>query len=148
MSYLTKKWMHKKRVLKNFRGSNKLPQAHKKCVMKMKDTKKKWHTHKNVIYGRKHFIGCLHKTSEDAYDWDNLRANDSRHNEGTICLVNGWMSANCKGMVFECGCINRCSLFKSHWLVLRIGGADFLHCWVIDSIWLEHAESLIIKQWL
>ena len=28
-------------------------------------------------------------------------------------------------------------------LVLRIGGADFLHCWLADSIWLECAESLI-----
>ena len=26
--------------------------------------------------------------------------------------------------------------------VLRIGGADILHCWVADSIWLECAESL------
>ena len=26
---------------KNFRGSRKLPQAHKKCAMKMKETKKK-----------------------------------------------------------------------------------------------------------
>ena len=34
---------------------------------------------------------------------------------------------------------------KSQWLVLRIGGADFLHCWVANSIWLEHAESLITK---
>ena len=23
---------------------------------------------------------------------------------------------------------------NSHWLVLMIGGADFLHCWVTDSI--------------
>ena len=30
--------------------------------------------------------------------------------------------------------------------ILRIGGADFLHCWVANSIWLECAESLIIKQ--
>ena len=29
----------------------------------------------------------LHKTGED--DWDKLWANDSGHNEGTICLVNG-----------------------------------------------------------
>ena len=29
------------------------------------------------------------------------------------------------------------------WLLLRIGGANFLHCWVTDSIWLERAESLI-----
>ena len=32
------------------------------------------------------------------------------------------------------------------WLVLRIGGADFLPCWVVNSIWLERAESLIIKR--
>ena len=31
------------------------------------------------------------------------------------------------------------------WLALGIG-ADFLHCWVTDSIWLEHAESLITKR--
>ena len=31
----------------------------------------------------------------------------------------------------------------THWLVLRIGGADFLHCWVTDSIQLERAEFLI-----
>ena len=30
-----------------------------------------------------------------------------------------------------------------HWLVLRIGGTDFLHCWATDSIRLECAESLI-----
>ena len=36
---------------------------------------------------------------------------------------------------------------NSQWLVLRIGGTDFLHCWVANSIyaWLEHAESLITK---
>ena len=27
----------------------------------------------------------------------------------------------------------------------RIGGADFLHCWLANSIWLECAESLITK---
>ena len=35
--------------------------------------------------------------------------------------------------------------FNLQWLVLRIGGANFLHCWVADSIWLERAESLITK---
>ena len=33
----------------------------------------------------------------------------------------------------------------SQWQVLRIGGADFLHCWVANSIWLEHAEPLTTK---
>ena len=32
---------------------------------------------------------------------------------------------------------------NSQWLVLRIGGADFFHCWVADSVWLDHAESVI-----
>ena len=31
-------------------------------------------------------------------------------------------------------------------VLLRIGGTDFLHFWVTDSIWLERAESLITKQ--
>ena len=31
---------------------------------------------------------------------------------------------------------------NSEWLVLRIGGIDFFHCLVADSVWLEHAESL------
>ena len=25
---------------------------------------------------------------------------------------------------------------NSQWLVLKIGGADFLHCWVTDSIYI------------
>ena len=27
-----------------------------------------------------------------------------------------------------------------------IGGIDFLHCWVADSIWLERAEPLTTKR--
>ena len=33
----------------------------------------------------------------------------------------------------------------AHWLVLRIGGADFPHCWVANSIRLECAGSFITK---
>ena len=40
----------------------------------------------------------------------------------------------------------RTAPLNSQWLVLRIGGADFLHCWVTDSISLERAESLITKR--
>ena len=29
-----------------------------------------------------------------------------------------------------------------------IGGGDFLHCQVTDSILLEHTKSLITKRWL
>ena len=32
------------------------------------------------------------------------------------------------------------------WLALKIGGTDFLHCWVANSMCLEHAESLITKR--
>ena len=35
---------------------------------------------------------------------------------------------------------------NSQWLVLRIGGADFHHCWVADSIRLERGELLITKR--
>ena len=51
------------------------------------------------------------------------------------------------GWFFERACMGaeRASL-NSQWLVLRIGGADFLHCWIVDSVWLERAESLITKR--
>ena len=42
---------------------------------------------KNVIDGRKLFIGRIRKAGEN--DLDKLRVNDSGHNKGTICLVNG-----------------------------------------------------------
>ena len=35
---------------------------------------------------------------------------------------------------------------NSQWLVLRIGDADFLHCWAADSIRLECAKTLLTKQ--
>ena len=54
--------------------------------MKMKERKKRC-ARKNVIDGRKRFIGRIRKTGEN--DLDKRRANDSGHNEGIICLVNG-----------------------------------------------------------
>ena len=64
----------------------------KKCAMKMKETnkqrnKKKQRTRKNVFGGRKPFIRRTQRTGEN--DLHKLRVNDSGHNEGTICLVNG-----------------------------------------------------------
>ena len=47
---------------KSFWGSRKLPQAHKKCVMKIN---KKRHACKNVIDGRKPFIRSIQKTGEN-----------------------------------------------------------------------------------
>ena len=61
----------------------------------------------------------------------------------TICVVNGYISIN--RMVSRTWAHERAPL-NSQWLVLRIGGADFLHCWVADSIWLELAELLITKR--
>ena len=63
-------------------------------------------------------------------------------NEGTICLVSGLISG--KRMVFQVWAHKRMPL-NSHWLVLKISGAHFLHCWVADSVWLECAETLITK---
>ena len=65
------------------------------------------------------------------------------YNEGTICLLSGLIGG--KGMVFRAGAHEEVPL-NSQWLVLRIGGANFLHCWVADSIWLEHAGLLITKR--
>ena len=56
----------------------------------------------------------------------------------TICLVNGWIGA--KGMVFQAWVHEQAPL-NLQWLVLRIGGTDFLHCWDADSIWLEYVLS-------
>ena len=50
-------------------------------------------------------------------------------------MPGGWFSS----MGARTGAINL------QWLVLRIGGADFLHCWLANSVWLERAESLITK---
>ena len=76
-------------------------------------------------------------------DINQLQLDDCRYNEGTIYLVDKLMGA--WGMVFRAWAHERSPL-NSQWLVLRIGGADFLHCWVANSIWLERAESLITKR--
>ena len=49
-------------------------------------------------------------------------------------------------MVFERGRTNGGAIKLAMAGTLRIGGADFLHCWVTDSISLERAESLITKR--
>ena len=59
----------------------------KKCAMKMKETRKKRRAHKNDFDGRKPFIRRTQRTGEN--DLNKLQVNDSGHNEGTICLVNG-----------------------------------------------------------
>ena len=61
----------------------------------------------------------------------------------TICLINGQIST--EGVVFRAWAHEHAPL-NLQWLVLRIDGADLLHCWVANSIWLERAESLITKR--
>ena len=62
---------------KSFRGSHKLPQAHKKCVMKMKESRirKKRCARNNVIDGRGEFIRRLWKGH--VVDINELQVNDS-----------------------------------------------------------------------
>ena len=80
----------KKSLNKNFRGSYKLPHAHEKVCDENERTKKQEKeccARKNVFGGRKPFIRRTQRTGEN--DLNKLRVNDSGHNEGTICLVNG-----------------------------------------------------------
>ena len=107
----------------------------------MKQTRKKRRACKSIIHGRKPFITPKQKTGEN--DLHELLGNYCGYSEGTICVVNGCISF--KRMVFRAWAHEREPL-NSQLLVLRIGGADFLHCWVADSIWLERAESLITKR--
>ena len=93
---------------------------------------------KSIIHGRKPFITPKQKTGGN--DLHELLGNDCGYNEGTICVVSGLMNVN--KMVFRAWVHERASL-NLQWLAPRIGGADFLHCWVVDSVWLEHAESLL-----
>ena len=63
-------------------------QAHEKCAMKMKQRKKeKRRLHKIFFDDRKDFVWLLLKL--DITYVDELQDNNSLHNKGTICLVNG-----------------------------------------------------------
>ena len=62
MSYCTKNECTKREFEKNFRGSYKLPQAHEK-VCDENERKYVLQTKKNVIDGRREFIGRLWKSS-------------------------------------------------------------------------------------
>ena len=69
----------------------------------------------------------MRRTSEN--DLHEPQGDDYGYNEGTIYLVSGLISG--KGMVFRAWVHEQVPL-KLQWLVLRIGGADFLHCWVAN----------------
>ena len=78
---------------KSFRGSRKLLQAHKKVCNEnetKKQTRKKRRARKNLIHGRKLFIMPKQKTGEN--DLHKLLGNNCGYNEGTICVVNGYIS--------------------------------------------------------
>ena len=62
---------------------------------------------------------------------------------GTISSLTGLIDG--KWMVFRVWAHKQTPL-NSQWLVLRIGGAYFFHCWVADSVCLECPESLITKR--
>ena len=55
---------------------------------------------------------------------------DSPDIEGTYTLVMGVYWA--EGMVCRAWAHERAPL-NTQWLILRIGDADFYHCWVVDS---------------
>ena len=81
----------KESLKKTSQGSRKLPYAHEKVCdeneTNKQTNKKKQRERKNIFGERKPFIRCTQRTGEN--DLHNLRVNDSGHNEGTICLVNG-----------------------------------------------------------
>ena len=140
VSYWTNKCMHKKEKLTGFTQAPASPRKSVRWKLN-KETRKKPRARKNVIHGRKPFITPMWRTGEN--DLHEPMGDDYGYNEGTICLVSGLIGG--KGMVFWVWAHKRMPL-NSHWLVLRIDGADFLHCWVADSIWLQHAETLITKR--
>ena len=70
------------------------------------------------------FISHIQRSSEE--DLNELQINNSGDNECTI-LVNKWM-----GFFSSVG--TQTGAIKLAILVFRISGADFLHCWVTDSM--------------
>ena len=108
----------------------------------MKETRiRKRRARKNIIHRRKPFIAPIQETGEN--DLHEPRGDDCGYNESIIFLVGGSIVG--REMVFRAWVHKRTPL-NSQWLVLRIGGADLLHCCVADSIWFERTESLITKQ--
>ena len=117
--------------LKKLRGSRKLLQSPWKSVRwKWKNNLRKNEACVKMLLMEWNALYRVH-TKNRWNDLDKLRVNDSGHNEDAICLANGWMGA--KGMAFWAWAHERAPL-NLQWLVPRIGGSDFLHCWVTDSI--------------
>ena len=98
--------------------------------------------HKNVIHERKPFIRLIQKTSEN--DLHKLQVNNYGYNEGITYLFSKRVNW-CQGNGFL-STVHKQMPLNSQWLALSIGAANFLHCWIANSIWLERAESMITKQ--
>ena len=77
----------KESLKRNFWGSRKLPYAHENVCDENERNKQTRKKRRNVFGERKPFIRRTQRTGEN--DLHNLQVNDSGHNEGTICLVNG-----------------------------------------------------------
>ena len=131
------------RILRKSSGVHASPR--KVCDEMKEINKKKRRVRKNVIHGKKPFIANAQIKKTGGNDLHELLGNDCGYNEGTICVLSGQSCV--KRTVFRAWAHEWASL-NLQWLVLRIGGADFLYCWVDNSIWLECAESLITKRQL
>ena len=95
-----------------------------------------------MLFMENNLITPIRKTSGN--NLHKLWINDYGYNEGSYYLFSKRVNW-CQGMVFREWTYEWVPL-NSQWLVFRIGGANFLHCWFADSMWLERAESLITKQ--
>ena len=69
----------------NFGIHTGVTQAHKKCVKKIKERKKR-QPHKKFFNDRKDFVWLLQNL--DVTNVDELHINNSSHTKDTICLVN------------------------------------------------------------
>ena len=121
------------KVLPGFTQAPASPQ--KGCAMKMKETRKKQRAHKMLLMTGNHFISCIQRISEKGLN--KLQINDSEDNKGTTYSfskrLHGCQGDGFSSMVFQAWAHEQAPL-NSQWLVLWIGGANFLRCWVADSV--------------
>ena len=75
-----------------------------KIVHENKTKKNYAHIKLLLMKGSTLYVGHMQKTAENVLD--KLQANNSGHNEGTICLVNRRIGV--KGWFFKRGCMNGC----------------------------------------
>ena len=131
VSYLTKKWMYKKRIWKIF-WVHAIASSHKPMikVCDENETRKKRQAPKIFFDGRKEFIRRVWKAR--AMDIKRLQVKDFWYVNWRYYLFSKWVN-RCQGDDFWAWAHERVPL-NSQWLVLRIGSAEFLHGWVANSI--------------